>query len=163
VGHIPSHLHSTCTLPRHLNPFHPHHPSLSCGEDMDPTSSWVLALLRASPRSLCPHRCLPTFFPPIHPHPTRPLCCPPSSKLRLFPPQSPKNHTPLFHGSLGLHRRQFPVPTQVGQCSWLLGWAWRSPTPSPQPPPPKATDRVPRPNRPLFVLPAFFNHTPLSP
>ena len=27
-GHIPSHLHPTCTLPRHLNPFHPHHPSL---------------------------------------------------------------------------------------------------------------------------------------
>jgi hypothetical protein len=137
VGHIPSHLHSTCTLPRHLNPFHPHHPSLSCGEDLDPTSSWVLALLRESARSLCPHRCLPTLFPPIHPHSTRPLCCPPSSKLRLFPPQSPKNHTPLFHGSLGLHRRQFPVPTQVGQCSWLLGWAWRSPTPSPQPPPRK--------------------------
>jgi hypothetical protein len=25
VGHIPSHLHPTCTLPRHLIPFHPHH------------------------------------------------------------------------------------------------------------------------------------------
>ena len=30
-------------------------------------------------------------------------------------------------------------------------------------PPQKATDRVPRPNRPLSVLPAFFNPTPLSP
>ncbi len=84
VGHIPSHLHPTCTLPRHLIPFHPHHPSLSRGDDLDPTSSWVLALLRESARSLCPHRCLPTLLPPIQPHPTRPFCCPPSSKLRLL-------------------------------------------------------------------------------
>ena len=111
VGHIPSHLHPTCTLPRHLLPSHPYHPSLSRGKDLDPTSRWVLALLRESARSLCPHRCLPTFIPPIQPHSTRPLCCPPSSKLRLFPPQPSKNHPPLFHGSLGLHRRQLSVPT----------------------------------------------------
>ncbi len=48
VGHIPSHLHPTCTLPRHLIPSHPYHPSLSRGKDLDPTSRWVLALLRES-------------------------------------------------------------------------------------------------------------------
>ena len=164
MGHIPGYLHSACTLPRRLNPFHPHHPSLSCREDMDPTSGWVLALLRKSARPLCPHRCLPTFIPPIYPHSTRPLCCPPSSQLRLFPPQPPKNNPPLLHGSLGLHRRQLPVPTQVGQCSWLAArLGLETPHHTSSTPPQKATDRVPRPNRPLFVLPAFFNHTPLSP
>ena len=162
VGHIPSHLHPTCTLPRHLIPSHPYHPSLSRGKDLDPTSRWVLALLRESARSLCPHRCMPTILTPIQPHSTRPLSCPPAPKLRRLPPQPPKNHPPLFHGSLGLHRRQLPVPTQVGQCSWLLGWAWRPPTIPPQPPPRKPQTEYQDQTDPCSCFPPS-SITPLSP
>jgi hypothetical protein len=34
--------------------------------------------------------------------------CPPSPQLCLISLQPPQNHPPLFHGSLGLYRRQFP-------------------------------------------------------
>jgi hypothetical protein len=53
-----------------------------------------------------------------------------------------------------------PNSGNVAGCSVGLG------EPPPyllNPPSQKATDRVPRPNRPLSVLPAFFNPTPLSP
>jgi hypothetical protein len=38
-----------------------------------------------------------------------------------------------------------------------------TPHPTSSTPPKKATDRVPRLNKPLFALPAFFNHTLSSP
>ncbi len=84
-------------------------------EDMDPTSSWVLALLCQSPGPIPPHHSLSTLLPSIYPHSTQhnltPYLCPPPSQLCIIPPQLPQNHPPLFHGSLGLHRRQLPVPT----------------------------------------------------
>jgi hypothetical protein len=103
---------------------HPLYPSLCRRENMDPTSRWVFALLCQSPEPIPPHRSLSTLLPSIYPHATRPYLCPPLSQLCIIPPQPPQNHQPLFHESLGLHRCQLPVPTQVGKCGWLLGWAW---------------------------------------
>jgi hypothetical protein len=85
--------------------------SLCRREDMDPTSSWVFALLCQSPGPIPPHRSLPTLLPSIYYHATRSYLCPPPPLLCLIPPQPPQNHTPLLHGSLGLYRRQLLVPT----------------------------------------------------
>jgi hypothetical protein len=65
VGVIPCHLHPTCTLPRPLISHHSLHPSLSRGKDLDPTSSWVPALLRESARSFHSYCCLPTLVSPV--------------------------------------------------------------------------------------------------
>ncbi len=35
----------------------------------------------------------------------------PPPQLCLLPSQPPQNHSPLIHGSVGLHRRQLPVST----------------------------------------------------
>jgi hypothetical protein len=70
---IPRCQHPACILPRPTaSPFTPipHYPSLSRREDMDPTSSWVLALLCESAGPVCLNCCLSTLLPPIHPHPT---------------------------------------------------------------------------------------------
>ncbi len=55
--------------------------------------------------------CLSTLLQLIYPHSTRPYHRPPPPQLCLIPPQPPQNHSPLLHGSLGLYRRQLPVPT----------------------------------------------------
>jgi hypothetical protein len=65
----------------------PHCPSLSRREDMDPTSSWVLALLCKSTGPIPPHRCLPTFLSSIYPHSTRPYLCPPPPQPFLTHPE----------------------------------------------------------------------------
>ncbi len=68
------HLHFSRFPHRHAStPSTLHHcitTCLACGEDLDPTGSWVFALLRPSLRPVHPHRCLSTLFLPIQPHPT---------------------------------------------------------------------------------------------
>jgi hypothetical protein len=72
--------------------------------------------------------------------------------------RNPPQNQPLFlHGSLGLHRRQLPVPTKVRQCGWLLSWTRRPPTLPSQP----TTDKVGKTNSPFSVPPARYNPTTL--
>jgi hypothetical protein len=122
---------------------------------MDPTSCWVFVLLCESTGPIHPHCCLPTLLPLIYPHSTRPHLRPPPPQLCLIPPQPPQNHPPLFHGSLGLYRRQLLVPTKVGQCGWLLGWAWKPPTLPSQPTPRKPQTKLERQIFPSSRLPPF--------
>jgi hypothetical protein len=68
------HLHFSRFPHRHAFTPYTLHPCitacLASGEDLDPTGSWVPALLRPSLRPLYPYCCLPTLFLPIQPHPT---------------------------------------------------------------------------------------------
>ncbi len=73
----PHHLPSTLRLYHLLNLFyishpHPSPPSLPSPfrrEDLDPTSSWVFALLCENTGPFHPHCCLSTLLPPIEPNP----------------------------------------------------------------------------------------------
>jgi hypothetical protein len=106
VGIIPC-LHPACITyrPFSLTPsliyHHPFYSSLPHRLDMDPTSSWVLALLCASTGPILPHRSLPTLLPSIYPHSTRPHFGPLPPQLCLISPQPPQNHsTPLMSMAL---------------------------------------------------------------
>jgi hypothetical protein len=118
------HLHFSRISHRHaFTPSTLHHcitTCLACGEDLDPTGGWILALLRTSPRPLHPYCCMPTLLLlSIQPNPTCPYCRPSPVKLCLLPSQPSQNCSPLIHGSLGLHRRQ--LPGSVAGCSVGLG------------------------------------------
>jgi hypothetical protein len=65
-------------LSLHLSPPSITTPStpVSPAKDMDPTSSWVLALLCEGTGPIPPHSSLPTLLPSIHSHSTRPVLCP---------------------------------------------------------------------------------------
>jgi hypothetical protein len=103
-----------------------------------------------------PSSLLSASSPPINlpPHNTTlPLPTASSTMSHPTPTHNKTIHLSSMDLILGLYRRQLPVPTKVGQCGWLLGWAWRPPTLPSQPTPRKPQTKLERQTVPCQCLP----------
>ncbi len=121
VSFLACHLHLSRFPHRHAcTPYTLHHYLTTClasREDLDPTGSWVPALLRSSLRSFYPYCCLSTLLLPINLTPHNLILLPLTASSTMSPPipTLTKLFTPL----------PWPAPTpatcpDLSQAVWLV-------------------------------------------